>query len=146
MGFSWVDRRLVREGHLAGLSPEAGMLYLFLVTVADRFGVSYYGEAKIADLTGLSRGLLIDLVRELIRADLVAYRHPVYQVLSLPADPGGSVVPRAPSPPSSSFTAPFRPAHQERDERRRGRSSRGEQPLATAGVLGFSAAGHRGEE
>ncbi len=84
MGFSWLDRRLVRERRLAGLSPEAGMLYLFLVTVADRFGVSYYGEAKVAALTGLDRGILFELVHELIRADLLAYRHPVYQVLSLP--------------------------------------------------------------
>ena len=80
-----MDRRLVREGHLSGLSPEAGMFYLFLVTVADRFGVSYYGEAKVAAWTGLPREVLFDLVRELIRADLLAYRHPVYQVLSLPA-------------------------------------------------------------
>ena len=85
MGFSFVDRRLVREGHLSGLSPEAGMLYLFLVTVADRFGVSYYGEAKVAACTGLPREILFDLIRELIRANLLAYRHPIYQILSLPA-------------------------------------------------------------
>jgi len=85
VGFSWIDRRLVRKGHLKGLSPDAATLYLFLVTVADRDGVSYYGEAKVAALTGLDRGILFELVRELVRADLVAYRHPVYQVLSLPA-------------------------------------------------------------
>jgi hypothetical protein len=75
----------VGGGHLAGISPEAATLYLFLLTVADRDGVSYYGEAKVAALTGLDRGILFEYVRELIRADLVAYRHPVYQVLSLPA-------------------------------------------------------------
>ena len=85
VGFSFVDRRLVREGHLSGLSPEAGVLYLFLVTVADQFGVSYYGEGRVAALTGLPQGILFDLIRELIRADLLAYRHPVYQILSLPA-------------------------------------------------------------
>jgi hypothetical protein len=87
IGFSWTDRRLVREGHLARLSPEAATLYLFLVTVADKDGVSYYGEAKVALLTGLDRGLVFEFVRELVRADLVAYRHPVYQVLSLPDRP-----------------------------------------------------------
>ena len=92
MGFSWVDRGLAREGHLAGLSPEAGMLYLFLVTVADGTGVSYYGEEKVAALTGLPREILFDFVRELIRADLLAYRHPVYQVLSLPTGPGALAV------------------------------------------------------
>ena len=84
IGFSWIDRRLVREGHLEGITPEAAKLYLFLLTVADRDGVSYYGEAKVAALTGLDRGFVFELVRELIRADLVAYQHPVYQVLSLP--------------------------------------------------------------
>ena len=87
IGFSWTDRRLVREGHLARLSPEAAKLYLFLVTVADKDGVSYYGEAKVALLTGLDRSLVFEFLRELIRADLVAYRHPVYQVLSLPDRP-----------------------------------------------------------
>jgi hypothetical protein len=94
IGFSWIDRRLVRGGHLARLTPAAATLYLFLLTVADRDGVSYYGEAKVAELTGLDRGALFDHVRELVRAGLVAYRHPVYQVLSLPASPPSS----APSP------------------------------------------------
>lgn len=100
IGFSWTDRRLVREGHLARLSAEAGTLYLFLVTVANQDGVSYYGEAKVAERTGLDRGLLFELVRELIRADLVAYRHPVYQVLSLP-DRGPSSAPPPVSPDRS---------------------------------------------
>ncbi len=95
MGFSWIDRHLVREGHLARISPEAAKLYLFLVTVADRDGVSFYGEAKVAALTRLDRGVVFELVRELIRADLVAYRHPVYQVLSLPEPP--SPRPHSPS-------------------------------------------------
>ena len=31
--FSWVDHRLVREGHVQGRSAPALALYLFLVTV-----------------------------------------------------------------------------------------------------------------
>jgi hypothetical protein len=93
IGFSWIDRRLVREGHLARLTPEAATLYFFLVTVADRDGVSYYGEAKVAERTGLDRGRVFEFVRELVRADLVAYRHPVYQVLSLPAPCPGATPP-----------------------------------------------------
>ena len=42
--FSWVDQRLVREHYIDHLSPEACALYLFLVTVADAQGLSYYAD------------------------------------------------------------------------------------------------------
>ena len=40
--FIWLDHRLVRERHLERCSTEALALYLFLVTVADAKGLSYY--------------------------------------------------------------------------------------------------------
>ena len=40
--FSWIDHRLVRDGHISRCSHEALALYLFLVTVADAEGLSYY--------------------------------------------------------------------------------------------------------
>ena len=43
--FSWLDHRLVCERHLDRCSTEALALYLFLVTVADAKGLSYYGDA-----------------------------------------------------------------------------------------------------
>ena len=43
--FSWVDQRLVRERYIDQLSHEACALYLFLVTVADAQGLSFYSEA-----------------------------------------------------------------------------------------------------
>jgi len=42
--FSWVDQRLVRERSINQLSHEACTLYLFLVTVADAQGLSFYAE------------------------------------------------------------------------------------------------------
>ena len=42
--FSWIDQRLVREGHIERLSHRATALYLFLVTVADARGLSYYSD------------------------------------------------------------------------------------------------------
>ena len=39
--FSWIDHRLVRERHLERCGPDAGALYLFLLTVADAEGLSY---------------------------------------------------------------------------------------------------------
>ena len=94
--FSWVDHRLIRHQHLAGCGHDAWALYLFLVTVADVQGLSYYSDASIG------RHLKIDLVRlaaarqQLVRADLIAYRKPLYQVLSLP-DAADAAARRPPS-------------------------------------------------
>jgi hypothetical protein len=39
-----VDQRLVREHHIECCNVEALALYLFLITVADAQGFSYYGD------------------------------------------------------------------------------------------------------
>jgi len=81
--FSWLDHRLVRENRLRNCSPQALALYLFLATVADAEGLSYYGEASITRHLGLETGLLRHARNCLIREDLIAYESPLYQVLSL---------------------------------------------------------------
>ena len=45
--FSWIDQRLVRERYIDQLSPQACALYLFLLTVADAQGLSYYAERSL---------------------------------------------------------------------------------------------------
>ena len=40
--FSWIDHRLVRDRHIEYCSHVAAALYLFLVTVSDKEGLSYY--------------------------------------------------------------------------------------------------------
>jgi hypothetical protein len=86
--FSWIDQRLVREGYVARCDTHALALYLFVVTVADSQGLSYYGDAR------LCRDLSMDVARlrraraDLIHIGLIAYEAPLYQVLSLtPAAP-----------------------------------------------------------
>lgn len=81
--FSWIDHRLVRDRHLAGKSAEALALYLLLVTVADGQGLSYYSDAGIGKLLPLDAPALVRARQELIRARLIAYEKPLYQVLSL---------------------------------------------------------------
>jgi len=81
--FSWVDHRLVREGHLRGATPDGLALYLFLITVADAQGMSYYGESRCAEQLGMDIPSLQAARRSLIEADLIAYTRPLYQVLSL---------------------------------------------------------------
>lgn len=81
--FSWIDHRLVRDRHIAGKSAEALALYLLLVTVADGQGLSYYSDAGIGKLLPLDGPALARARQELIRAGLIAYEKPLYQVLSL---------------------------------------------------------------
>ena len=81
--FSWIDHRLVRDRLIAGRSAEALALYLFLVTVADGEGLSYYSDAGIGKLLPLDGPALGRARQELIRARLIAYQKPLYQVLSL---------------------------------------------------------------
>jgi hypothetical protein len=81
--FSWLDHRLVRDNRLAGCGPSALALYLVLVTVADAQGLSYYSEASLARLLGLTPDQIILARQALRQADLIAYQKPIYQVLSL---------------------------------------------------------------
>jgi hypothetical protein len=81
--FSWVDQRLVRDNHIAHCSVEALALYLFLVTVADAQGLSYYADASIGRLGSLSPEQVARAREVLIGVGLIAYEAPLYQVLSL---------------------------------------------------------------
>jgi hypothetical protein len=82
--FSWVDHRLVREGHVDGRSHAALALYLFLVTVGDSQGLSYWSERALARRLRLELPGLRTARAELEAAQLVAYEAPIWQVLSLP--------------------------------------------------------------
>ena len=94
--FNWVDHRLVRDKHLGRVSLAASALYLFLVTVADAQGLSYYSDASISRLLPLDVLALPALRQELIAAQLIAYQRPLYQVLSLDEP----VAPRSSQPQS----------------------------------------------
>jgi len=93
--FSWIDQRLVRDRHIQGRSPQAlaFYLYLFLCTVADAQGASYYSDSTAGKLLSLSSAQMREARAELIAAGLIAHQAPFYQVLSL--EPG----PTAPSAP-----------------------------------------------
>ncbi|HEY0791719.1 MAG TPA: hypothetical protein VGD78_11705 [Chthoniobacterales bacterium] len=81
--FSWIDQRLVRDGHLERCHPPALALYLLLVTVADAQGLSYYSDRKVARLLSLAPAELGAARFGLQQAGLIAYEPPLYQVLSL---------------------------------------------------------------
>ena len=81
--FSWIDQRLVRDRHIQGRSPEALALYLFLCTVADAQGTSYYSDSTVGKILTFSSIRLREARAELIAAGLIAHQTPFYQVLSL---------------------------------------------------------------
>ena len=81
--FSWLDQRLVREGRLRGCPPDALALYLFLAVVADAEGLSYYADATVAGHLSMDTGRVAAARQALLRADLIAFRAPIYQLLSL---------------------------------------------------------------
>lgn len=81
--FSWIDHRLVRDGHVRGRSAPALALYLFLVTVADADGLSWYSDAGLCQQLSWSGPQLQTARAELQQAGLIAYRRPLVQVLDL---------------------------------------------------------------
>ena len=81
--FSWIDQRLIREGHVERCDIHALGLYLVLVTVADAQGVSYYGDSSLARLLSMPPARVLQARAALIRLELIAYERPLYQVLSL---------------------------------------------------------------
>jgi hypothetical protein len=81
--FSWVDQRLVRERYIDQLTHHACTLYLFLLTVADAQGLSFYADRSLCQRLTLTPNELHQARADLIRQGLLAYRHPLYQVLAL---------------------------------------------------------------
>jgi hypothetical protein len=81
--FSWVDHRLVRDRHIESCSHAAAGLYLFLITVADHQGLSYYSDPSLMTRLCMDGSTLEAARQNLIRVGLIAYESPLYQVLSL---------------------------------------------------------------
>ena len=85
--FSWIDHRFITGGFLRDLSTLEILLYLFLVAVSDRNGLSFYHDDRIASLLKIDLAALGQAREGLLRRSLVAYQPPLYQVLSLPPHP-----------------------------------------------------------
>lgn len=81
--FSWVDHRLVRARLLSGTSTSGWALYLFLVTVGDEQGLSYYSPHSMCEHLQVDPQTLSHARGELLERGLIAWRAPLYQVLDL---------------------------------------------------------------
>ena len=81
--FSWIDHRLVRDNYFVRCDHSAWTLYLFLTSVADVEGLSYYSDASLMRRLKMDPLQLAASRQQLIQAGLIAYEKPLYQVLSL---------------------------------------------------------------
>jgi hypothetical protein len=99
--FSWVDQALVQHHLIDRCETRSAALYLFLITVSDAQGLSYYGAATLARRLHLSEEQFAAARQQLIDLDLIAYRSPLYQVLALP----GTVAAPRPAPRAPAITS-----------------------------------------
>ncbi len=85
--FAFIPHRFMTEGFWKSLSVNELLLYFFLVMVADKNGLSYYGSRKICSLLDISSDEYIEARDVLIVRDLIAFDDIIFQVLELPATP-----------------------------------------------------------
>ena len=87
--FAFIEHRFLRGGYFACLDRNEVLLYLFLVLVSDRNGLSYYSYDRICTILRIATDEYIEARNGLIRKDLIAFDGRVFQVLSLPDEPVG---------------------------------------------------------
>ncbi|MBW2203616.1 MAG: hypothetical protein JRF52_05840 [Deltaproteobacteria bacterium] len=86
-GFSFIPHRFLTDGFLASLSQIEILLYLFLIIVSDRNGLSFYSYDAICTLLQLNVDDYIEARDTLIKKDLIAFDGTLFQVLDLPGKP-----------------------------------------------------------
>ncbi len=86
-GFSFIPHRFLTDGFLSSLSQTELLLYLFLVLVSDRYGLSYYAYDSICSLLQMRLEDYIAARDHLLKKDLIAFDGTLFQVLELPAKP-----------------------------------------------------------
>lgn len=87
--FGWIPQRFITDGIIKTLTIEEALLYIFLSIVSDRDGISFYGNKRICELTGMTNGALINARFTLEKKGFIAYKKPFYQVLKMPANGKG---------------------------------------------------------
>jgi len=88
--FAFIEHRFLRDRFFQILTHHELSLYLFLVLVGDRKGLSYYSYDKICTLLRISVDEYILARNALIDKDLIAFDGRLFQVLSLPQHPAMS--------------------------------------------------------
>ena len=82
--FAFIEHRFLRDRFWASLDHHQLLLYMFLLIVADRNGLSYYSYDKICTLLRICVDDYILARNALIDKNLLAFDGNLFQVLSLP--------------------------------------------------------------
>jgi len=83
-GFSYIPHRFLTGGFLASLDQKEILLYLFLVLVSDRHGLSYYSYDMICSLIQLTLDEYIEARDGLLKKDLIRFDGKVFRSSSFP--------------------------------------------------------------
>jgi len=87
-GFSFIPHRFVTDGFLESLNAPELLLYLFLIAVSDRYGLSFYSSSSICSLLQMTSDHYQRARQGLIEKDLIDFNGTLFQVLDLP-EPSG---------------------------------------------------------
>ena len=93
--FSFIPHRFLTDGFLTSLTQQEILLYIFLVLVSDRHGLSYYSYDSICSYLQLAVDDYIEARDGLIKKDLIACNETLFQVLDLPAKPANQPLRKA---------------------------------------------------
>ena len=86
-GFSFIPHRFLTDGFLTSLTQKELLLYLFLVLVSDRYGLSFYSYDSICSLLQLSLEQYIEARDGLMEKEMICFDGTIFQVLDLPSKP-----------------------------------------------------------
>lgn len=84
--FAAIEHRFLRDGFFTELGHHELLLYLLLVLVADRNGLSYYSYDRLCALLHFTVEDYLEARNALVEQDLVAFDGTLFQVLSLPLE------------------------------------------------------------
>ena len=87
--FAFLPHRFLRDEFWASLEHDELLLYVLLALVADRQGMSFYHDDRLASILRLVLDAFLDARTGLVEKDLLAHdpKGPRYQLLSLPPGP-----------------------------------------------------------
>ena len=105
--FAAIPHRFLREGFWASLEHHELLLYFLLALVADRQGMSFYRDDRLASILRFVLDDFLSARAGLLRKDLIAHDGSRHQLLSLPPSPVLASAHCAATPPAP----PVAPAH-----------------------------------
>jgi hypothetical protein len=125
---------MVTDGHLQALDPSSALVYLFLCTVGNREGISFWSRSRMARTLNLTLATVDAALRTLAGADLIAATERIAQVLPVPVrDASQAAAPRATTPLPAAASPPSTLAHREPTEE----ETRAHEPRARAQIARF---------